>query len=442
MTTLGDLRGTIVEAPVVDPLRLIGAGGLVVLAPHPDDETIGASALIVAAASARRSIALVALTDGEGSHRRSAEYPPERLGALRRGEQDAAMAVLCGDAAAETVRLGLPDGASEWHPHFAESAARIAALCDRTGATAIAATLPDDPHPDHRAAGRLALAVRAIRPHLRLLFYPVWLARLGDDASIDADALIPFNVPVPIVRKREALACHASQLGQIVHDDPDGFALPDWFLARQCEPTETLFWDPMPGCPPGAEHFAALYANGGDPWHVRTAAYERDKRQETLAPIMDRRFEHGLEVGCGEGHLTALLAPRCRTMLGIDLDPTIVGRALALHGNIPDLEFRQGRMPDDFPDERFDLLVFSEVLYFLDETELQRVAGAVRTAALPDAHILLVNYLGPTDTPLSGADASDFFIACLGATWHVETTSPGAFRIDHLRRREVDRAAR
>ena len=442
MTRLGNLRDAMAAAPVVGPLRLIGDGGLVVVAPHPDDETIGASALITAAADARRAIALVALTDGEGSHRGSAEYPAERLATLRKGEQDAAMAVLCGEFRPETLRLSLPDGASQWHPHFAESAARIATLCDEIGATALAATLPDDPHPDHQAAGQLASAVRTLRPRLRLLFYPVWLARLGDDETIDADRLVPFNVPVPLARKKESLACHASQLGQIVHDDPDGFTLPDWFLAKQGEPLETLFWEPMPGSTPGGEHFAALYANGGDPWQVRTADYERDKRTATLAPIADRRFERGLEIGCGEGHLTALLAPRCRTMLGVDLDPTIVERAVAFNHDIANLTFRQARVPDAFPDERFDLLVFSEVLYFLNETELQRLAAVLQTTTLPDAHILLVNYLGPTDTPLSGADAPDFLIACLGMAWHAESTSPGPFRIDHLRRREAGRATR
>ena len=347
------------------------------------------------------------------------------------------MKVLCDGAPFETLRLRLPDGASQWHRNLDGCAARIATLCDRIGATALASTLPDDPHPDHRAAGQLAMAVRALRPRLRLLFYPVWLVRLDDKVEIDGDGLTPFRLPVPISQKAEALVCHRSQLGQIVDDDPDGFVLPNWFLALQAEPLDLVFWKAMPGQPPGPAHFAALYADDGDPWHVRSAAYERDKRQATLAVLDDMTFENGLEIGCGEGHLTALLARRCPTMLGVDLDPTVVKRANQRYGGVPGLQFRQARLPKEFPAGEYDLMVFSEVLYFLTEIELRCLADAVRTAARPDSHLVLVNYLGPTDTPLSGSDAGDFFIACLGSGWQLR--SPEAvdlFRIDRLRRIE------
>ena len=439
---LGDLRHAVEAVPTADPLHLIGAGGLVVLAPHPDDETIGASALIAATADAGRKLVLVALTNGEGSHRGSTAFPPRRLADLRRSEQDAAMAILCAGASFETLRLDLPDGASQWHPEFGACAMRIAALCDRIGATALAATLPDDPHPDHHAAGRLAHAVRTLRPHLRLLFYPVWLARLDDTAEIEGDDLTPFRLPVPMFRKSEALACHASQLGQIVEDDADGFVLPEWFLARQAEPLEAIFWAAMPGHPPGAAHFASLYADDGDPWHVRSSASEAEKRQATLAVLGDRRFENGLEIGCAEGHLTTHLAERCQHMLGIDLDPAIIRRAIERHGGNRRLAFRQGRLPEAFPKGRFDLLVFSEVLYYLREAELRRLAGAVEAATQPGAHLLLVDYLGTTDTPLPGADAADVFMACLGTGWRADTSSKSLFRIDHLQRIEADREVR
>ena len=443
MNRLGDLRHKVDAAPIANPLRLIGAGGLVVLAPHPDDETIGASALIAAAADARHRIALVALTNGEGSHRGSIAFPPKRLAELRQSEQNAAMAVLCGGAGFETLHLNLPDGESERHPDFATCAARIAALCDLIGATALAATLPDDPHPDHNAAGRLAQAVRTLRPQLRLLFYPVWLARLDDDAEIDANRLLPFRLSVPAFRKPKALACHASQLGQIVPDDADGFVLPDWFLARQKEPLETIFWASMPGTPPDAAHFASLYADDADPWHVNASPYEVAKRNAILSTLCDQRFENGLEIGCGEGHLTALLADRCQNMLGIDLDPAIVKRANERHGNGSRLVFREGRLPEAFPAGHYDLIVFSEVLYYLSEVQLQQMAAAVNAATRVGAHLRFVNYLGATDTPLSGADASDVFISCLGSRWVLfPPITEFQYRIDCLCRSEDDPSAR
>lgn len=414
--TLGDWRARMVRAPEVDGERLVGPGALAVLSPHPDDETIGASGLILAARRLARRVGVVALTDGEASHPGSRAVPPARLAAIRREEQRAAMAAL-GHEAADWLRLALPDGASGRDPRFADAADEVSAFCERIGASALAAPHPDDPHPDHHAAAAIALAVRERLPRLRILFYEVWSRRLEDAAPFQDGGLTPFRVRTDAGAKLRALDRHASQLGRVVPDDPGGFALPDWFLRAMREPTEPVSWLAMAGEVPGPEHFARLYADGGDPWHVRSSSFERDKREAAVGLLAGRRYRRMLEAGCGEGHLTGaiLRAGIAASALGFDRDPLIVARASAA-GWGEGARFVEGSMPDALPDGRFDLAVLSEVLYFLQEEELVRLAQALRARLLPGAHVLVVSWLGRTDTPLGGRAASDLFLAALGVT--------------------------
>ena len=105
----GSLLDLARNAPRVAIERLAPPGTVLIVAPHPDDETFGCGAALAAAAAAGRRIAIVLLTDGEGSHPQSVAYPPDRMADLRLAELRAALAHLTGsDIAIE--RLSQPDG--------------------------------------------------------------------------------------------------------------------------------------------------------------------------------------------------------------------------------------------------------------------------------------------------------------------------------------------
>ncbi|WP_185984785.1 bifunctional PIG-L family deacetylase/class I SAM-dependent methyltransferase [Aureimonas mangrovi] len=402
------------SAPVAGAARLVGEGGLVILSPHPDDETIGCSTFIREAGRSRRPLGIVAMTDGEGSHRSSRTFDAKRLGAIRAREQEAAVRALGCDHA-RYLRLALPDGASGRSAGFSTAIDEVAAFCVELGATALAAPHPDDPHPDHHAAAAMASALRGRMPRLRIIFYEVWIRRLDAEDGWREDALTPFRLRTDPRAKRTAIDEHASQLGRVVDDDPDGFALPAWFIDDACGPFEPCSWLALPGTGPGAEHFAELYAEGGDPWHVRSSAYELEKREAAVNLLGERRYPRMLEAGCGEGHLTAALLQAGITAqaIGFDREPLIVDRANAM-GWGSSARFVTGTMPDAMPAGGYDLIVFSEVLYFLGEAELTQLAAQVRDLLNPGGSVLAVCYRGRTDTPLSGRDALDFFAAALG----------------------------
>ncbi len=160
-------------------------------------------------------------------------------------------------------------------------------------------------------------------------------------------------------------------------------------------------------------HFEALYARDPDPWHFETSDYEAEKYAATLAALDDRSFDSAAEIGCSIGVLTAMLAARCDSLVGVDFAEAALARARLRCAGLAHVRFERLHVPAEWPGGSFDLIVFSEVLYFLDASDVAGVAARVRSTLRPKGRVLLVNYLGTTDTPLSSEQAADAFIdAC------------------------------
>ena len=184
--------------------RLSGLGSAVIVAAHPDDEVLGIGGLISMLAASRARLRLVAVTDGERSHRGHAA--PASLARRRTVETAAALHAL-GAEPAEVIRLGLPDRRVAGRENeLAEALAPLVA-----GFDVCLAPWEHDMHPDHEAAGR---AARRAAPG-SLFFYPVWMWHW----AVPGDPRVPWNralrVPLPpraTARKRAAITCFTSQL--------------------------------------------------------------------------------------------------------------------------------------------------------------------------------------------------------------------------------------
>jgi 2-polyprenyl-3-methyl-5-hydroxy-6-metoxy-1,4-benzoquinol methylase len=159
-----------------------------------------------------------------------------------------------------------------------------------------------------------------------------------------------------------------------------------------------------------APHFEKLYRANPDPWNFSTSSYEQQKYRATLAALGTRHFHTGLEVGCSIGVLTTRLAARCDSLLGLDFVPSAVAAARALCAHYPGVRIDRMQVPRQWPPGQFDLIVFSEVLYFLNESDLIRICAHALRSILPGGQVLLVNYTGVTDDPSSGDSAATFFI--------------------------------
>ncbi len=155
------------------------------------------------------------------------------------------------------------------------------------------------------------------------------------------------------------------------------------------------------------EYFEQKYQADIDPWHFRTSEYEREKYQATLGALTKTKYETALEVGCSIGVLTKLISQRCERLLAVDASSTAIAAAQAAGDS--NVNFRVATLPAEFPEGRFDLIVLSEVLYYFVKPDLEQVAQSCMDSISRRSEIVVCHWLGETDYPLSGLEASDLF---------------------------------
>lgn len=185
-----------------------------VIAPHPDDETLGAGALLHDVAAEGRLVGIVYLTDGGGSHHPGTPH----LRSVRRREARRAARRLAACAPAIDW-LGWADGrpyATGSLP-FRHTTRRLAAILSQRRVDALAVSDPGDAHCDHVAAFEIAAAsCAAACRSVQLFTYSVW----GEPATC---GLSVRTSAMPEGQRRGALAAHRSQLSPAFGE---GFRLP------------------------------------------------------------------------------------------------------------------------------------------------------------------------------------------------------------------------
>jgi cyclopropane fatty-acyl-phospholipid synthase-like methyltransferase len=166
------------------------------------------------------------------------------------------------------------------------------------------------------------------------------------------------------------------------------------------------------GSIPGS-YFDDLYMSKQDPWDFQTSDYERGKYAATLAALPRSTYVNGLEIGCSIGVLTEQLAQRCGSLIATDVAETALERARRRCAGLQNVRFERLAAPSDWPEGFYDLIMLSEVVYYFDEADIEKLAGRVTGSATQGAHIMLVHWIGETDYPISGDDAVSLFLRLL-----------------------------
>lgn len=180
-------------------------------------------------------------------------------------------------------------------------------------------------------------------------------------------------------------------------------------------------------------YFDRLYGANPDPWDFETSAYEHAKYQATLEALPRPNYAAALEVGCSIGVLTERLAPRCDDLLAVDASERALRTAEMRCHSLGNVRLASCRVPAEWPEETFDLILLSEVIYYLDRADVRRLAERVRASLRAGGHVLLVHWIGETDYPLSGDEACDLFIAeVAGTTSHLRSGRTERYRLDCL----------
>lgn len=182
--------------------------------------------------------------------------------------------------------------------------------------------------------------------------------------------------------------------------------------------------------PDRPEYFDAMFAASDDPWAFRSRWYERRKRDLTLACLPSERYRYGYEPGCANGELSAELATRCDRLLASDGTDKAVALATRRLKDLHHVEVRKAWVPQDWPDDRFDLIVLSEFLFYLKPSVIEQVAARARSSLLPGGVILACHWRHAIDHCVVDGDMAHAMLGrLLGLPNHCHIVEPD-LRID------------
>jgi LmbE family N-acetylglucosaminyl deacetylase len=365
--------------PTFDPS---GLQRVTVLAAHPDDETLGTGGLVQVLHAAGAEVTLIVASDGEAAFPALDQTERVELATTRRDELTAAIVALGLDSQAVQL-LGLPDsGIAE---HESELTERLKVLL--RDADCVIVPWPGDPHPDHAAVGRAGLAAAPVQAHR--WSYPIWMWHWLDTQDPDIPwhyaALCPLTEDQRL-RKQNAVNTFESQLTKGPYgEDP---IVDPAMLTHFDRPFEVLFREPATASAP-IQRFASLYAAQDDPWHTADSWYERRKRAVILASLPAEHYRRILEPACGVGELTKHLSERGDEVIAFDAVEEAVLRAKAA---APAAVLNVAALPSTSTYESVDLIVLSEILYYLSDDDLQASLDHLLPLLEPGGHLLAAHW--------------------------------------------------
>jgi SAM-dependent methyltransferase len=181
-----------------------------------------------------------------------------------------------------------------------------------------------------------------------------------------------------------------------------------------------------------ADFFDRLYQADPDPWRFETSDYEAAKYAATIAALPKARYASAFEIGGSIGVLTEKLAHRCDTLLSVDVSDLAQARAMQRCQHLPQVHFALMNVPQEYPPDRFDLVLLSEVGYYWGWADLHKAQQQIYQSLQPGGHLLLVHWLHDAPGyPLRGDDVhnafQDFAVARLT---HLTSQRTADYRLD------------
>ena len=129
-----------------------------------------------------------------------------------------------------------------------------------------------------------------------------------------------------------------------------------------------------------------------DPWNYMTSPFERHKRDVLLRACGCRTYGRGLELACAIGVTSRCLAQRCLRLLAVDSSLTALAEAQRRTRDSDRLIFRHAVLPDETPRGPFDLIVASEIAYYIEEYALYQLLHKLKIALSPNGRIVFLNH--------------------------------------------------
>ncbi|WP_051907946.1 PIG-L family deacetylase [Flavimarina sp. Hel_I_48] len=406
----------IAQAPLLN-LSGIGndLGNTLVIAPHPDDETLGCGGLIALLREQSIKVCIAFVTNGAASHPNSKKYPPQQVAVMRKKEAIAAARFLGMDEST-LYFLNQPDGgldaiSSEEYDRVLEL---LKSLLSAQNIQTLVIPYEHDAHSDHRAAWKICQDLAASHDlKLTIIEYPIWLWENGKQDEIpvrDSYNFFRLDITTVLEAKHLAIAAHVTQTTRLIDDDADGFILTEkllkpfmgtleYYFFRKKTASETLSQD----------YFDTLYQTSDDPWNFTKSFYEKSKYEETLKVL--KPFYHNiLELGCSIGVLSEQLALKCDHLMSVDISEFPLETAKKRCAPLGNIDFVKMDVSKNFPQNTFDLILISEVGYYLSNADLNGLFENCSQHLNTNGHILLVHWTSyVSEYPLSGKEVHEKF---------------------------------
>ncbi|MFD2936620.1 class I SAM-dependent DNA methyltransferase [Spirosoma flavum] len=162
-------------------------------------------------------------------------------------------------------------------------------------------------------------------------------------------------------------------------------------------------------------YFDDVYRANDDPWAFETSPYEQAKYAATIAALPQERYTNAFEIGCSIGVLSEMLAQRCDRLLSVDASELPLEAARQRLAPYEQVTVRQMSIPAEFPDDQFDLILLSEVGYYLVLDDLKRARQQMLEHLNKAGHLLLVHWTPIVpDYPLTGDQVHEQFLEMSG----------------------------
>jgi SAM-dependent methyltransferase len=143
--------------------------------------------------------------------------------------------------------------------------------------------------------------------------------------------------------------------------------------------------------------FDAKFRENIDPWDYGSSPFEARKRGVLLHACGPGPFGRGLELACAIGETTRVLAPRCLRLVAVDASVTAVEEARRRLRGFRNVQVEEAMLPDELPRGPFDLIVVSEILYYLAKRPLLRLLDRIEGALAPGGRVVVLHHVRPFD---------------------------------------------
>ena len=184
------------------------------------------------------------------------------------------------------------------------------------------------------------------------------------------------------------------------------------------------------------EFFRALYQANPDPWNFTTSEYEAQKYAVTLDALTKTTYSSALEIGGSIGVLTEQLGARCKSLLSIDVSQIAQDQAKARCLDLPQIKFQIMTVPEEFPDQTFDLILVSEVAYYWSLDDWAKAQDLIFNHLNANGQLMLVHWtVDAKEMPLTGDQVHDSVLERLpDFMQHIYAHHDAKYRLDLFER--------